>query len=155
MVAFEYRAVEITTDSKGRRRRRVSTFHVLALELDFVPPQVEVRPERVVDRVTRIAVPEVELESDDFNRAFVVRGESRGAYDVLTPRIMQRLLAARRIPWRTEGRDLVAWQPMPFTPAALLEQVALLRSVASAVPAHARQPLAPMGHGPDMGGSAA
>lgn len=135
-VAFEYRYVEITTDSKGRRRRRTSTFSIVAVALPGWLPTVSVIPETIADRALRAAGigDDVELESEDFNRAYVVTGDARTASDLLTPRAMERLMALPRFAFRAEASDLVGWQTGAMGPADLLARLTALEAVIAAAP---------------------
>lgn len=136
-VTFEYRFVEITTDSKGRRRRRASTFSIVALALPGWLPTVTVVPETLANRALRAAgiSDDVELESEDFNRSYVISGDARTASDLLTPRAMERLMSLPRFAFRAEGADLVGWQSGALGPADLLARLTALEAVVAAAPA--------------------
>jgi hypothetical protein len=160
-VAFEYRYVEISTDSKGRRRRRTYTYSIVAVALPGWLPSVTVVPETIADRALRAAGigDDVELESEDFNRAYVVTGDARTASDLLTPRAMERLMALPRFAFRAEGSDLVGWQTGALGPADLLARLAALEAVVAAAPSFLWSDSRPRGpwtsNGPEsVGGSA-
>lgn len=135
-VAFEYRYVEISTDSKGRRRRRTFTYAIVAVAMPGWLPTITVVPETMADRALRAAGigSDVELESEDFNRAYVVTGDARTASDLLTPRAMERLMALPRFAFRAEGSDLVGWQTGVMGPTDLLARMAALEAVIDAAP---------------------
>lgn len=135
-VAFEYRYVEITTDSKGRQRRRTSTHSVVAVSLPGWLPTVTVEPETLTSRAMRVTGlgDDVELESEAFNRAYTVSGDARAASDLLTPRAMHSILAGPRFAWRCEGSELVSWDSSPFGPTDLLVRLATLEAVIAAAP---------------------
>jgi hypothetical protein len=161
-VAFEYRFVEIRTDSKGRRRRRTSTFSIVAAALPGWLPIVTVVPETMADRALRAAGIglDVELESEDFNRAYVITGDARTASDLLTPRAMERLMALPRFAFRAEGSDLVGWQSGPMGPTDLLARLAALDAVIDSAPGflwadHRRRSMGSSDGPESVGGSSA
>lgn len=78
-------------------------------------PSLVIRPESVVTRLTRLALPDIEFESDAFNRAFEVRcGSRRFAHAFVDARMMDWLLSLGEPwgfeiqgPWLLGYRDLV------------------------------------------------
>jgi hypothetical protein len=97
-VAFDYvyHTTETSTDSKGHTsRREVShNYSVVALDVGATFPGLAVSPEGMFSRlVGRLTNRDIELESEDFNRAFTVTCPDRKfASDVLHPRMMEHLL---------------------------------------------------------------
>jgi hypothetical protein len=133
-VAFEYTYVDVSRDSRGRRRERRHHAAIVALAMPGWLPTVTVVPETVVDRALRPLRRDIELESEDFNRAFTVTGDARSASDLLTPRTMERLARGPRFAWRSEGDHLVSWQSEPLTPSTLLHRLNVLDGVLTAAP---------------------
>jgi hypothetical protein len=65
-------------------------------------PSLVIRPETVANRLARSALPDIEFESDAFNRAFEVRcGSRRFAYAFVDARMMEWLLSLGD-PWGFE-----------------------------------------------------
>ncbi len=98
-VAFDYVycTTETSTDSHGHTSRREVShdFGVVALEVGASFPALEVSPEGMFSRlIGRLTNRDIELESEDFNRAFTVTCPDRKfASDILHPRMMEFLLA--------------------------------------------------------------
>ena len=69
-------------------------------------PPLSVDPENFLDRfVGRLTDNDIDLESEDFNRAFTVSCPDRKfASDVLHPQMMEFLLEHRQVGWRFEQR---------------------------------------------------
>jgi protein gp37 len=78
---------------------------------------------------------DIELESEDFNRAFTVTSrDPKFATDVLTPRTMQMLLNAPHLAWRIEGTDVLSWESGSFTTVEVLQRLDHLSKVVAGVP---------------------
>jgi hypothetical protein len=82
-----------------------------ALELPAPVPELLVRKESGLGR-------DLQLESEEFNRAFRVEGtHDRFSYDVLNPRAMEWLLANQGYSFRLGGNTLAVWRDGPLTGA--------------------------------------
>jgi hypothetical protein len=136
-VCLDYRYVTKDNSSRGSAR---TTHHVavVAVALPTWLPGLQVRPEDALHRAVEsvgIGVG-VQLESEDFNRRFVVTAhDPKFASDVLTPRTMQALLAAPPLAWRIDGSDLVSWSTGACGPTQLLQRLATLSAVVTGIPA--------------------
>lgn len=112
-VAFDYRyyTTETSTDAEGRTQsREVShTYSVVAVDLGVSFPELEVAPEGFFGRlVGRLTDRDIELESEEFNRAFTVTcPDRRFASDVLHPRLMEYLLTHREAAFRFAARQVL------------------------------------------------
>ena len=93
---YVYYTTETSTDSEGRTtRREVSHLYgVTGLDVGTALPPLEVTPEGMIGRfIGRLTNRDIELESEDFNRAFTVTCPDRKfASDVLHPRAMELLM---------------------------------------------------------------
>ena len=93
---YVYHTTETSTDSEGRTtRREVSHLYgVTGLDVGTALPPLEVTPEGMIGRfIGRLTNRDIELESEDFNRAFTVTCPDRKfASDVLHPRAMELLM---------------------------------------------------------------
>lgn len=75
------------------KERRTHTVRVTVTELPRSLPRLDVSKEGIFGRAARrMGAKDIELESDDFNREYRVKGDRRFAYDVLHPRFMQWML---------------------------------------------------------------
>ena len=72
-------------------------------------PALRVDPENFMDRfVGRLTGQDIDLESEEFNRAFTVSSPDRKfASDVLHPRMMEYLLQHRQLGWRFEQDSML------------------------------------------------
>ena len=108
MVAFDY---QYTTSSGSGKDRTTDTHHysVVVLSIGAVMPALSVSPEGMFGRIVgRLTNTDIELESEDFNRAFTVRCPDRKfAFDVLHPQTMQLLLGWPDLGWRFEGDSML------------------------------------------------
>ena len=76
------------------------------------------------------------LESEDFNRAFVVSTpHPKFASDVLTPRTMEYLLTVPDVQWRIEGTTILSWDTGRVAPEQIVVTTAVLDRVLDGVPA--------------------
>ena len=93
---YVYYTTETSTDSKGHTTHREVShpYGVAGLDMGAAFPALEVTPEGMFGRlVGRLTNTDIELESEDFNRAFTVNCPDRKfASDILHPRMMELLL---------------------------------------------------------------
>ncbi len=108
MVAFDY---QYTTTSGTGKDRSSTTHHwsVLALSLGIPVPALSVEPEGMIGRmIGRLTNTDIEMESEDFNRAFTVRCPSRKfAFDVLHPQMIEMLMQWPELGWRFERDSML------------------------------------------------
>jgi hypothetical protein len=108
MVAFDY---QYTTTSGSGKDRKSTTHHcsVLALSMGVTMPALSVQPEGIFGRVIgRLTNTDIELESEDFNRAFTVRCPSRKfAFDILHPQMIETLMQWPDLGWRFERDSML------------------------------------------------
>ncbi len=114
-IAFDYvyHTTETSTDSEGHTTTREVSHNFGVVGLDMVGqlgnrpfPSLTVTPEGVFGRmIGRLTNKDIELESEDFNRAFTVTSEERKfASDVLHPRMMEYLLQRPKAQFRVDRR---------------------------------------------------
>jgi hypothetical protein len=108
MVAFDY---QYTTTSGSGKDRKSTTHHcsVLALSMGVTMPALSVQPEGIFGRVIgRLTNTDIEMESEDFNRAFTVRCPSRKfAFDILHPQMIETLMQWPDLGWRFERDSML------------------------------------------------
>ncbi|MGZ4447307.1 MAG: DUF3137 domain-containing protein [Nocardioides sp.] len=109
---YVYYTTETSTDSQGHTstHEQSHTYGVVALDCGAAFPSLHVSPEGVFGRmIGRLTNRDIELESEDFNRAFTVTCPDRKlASDVLHPRMMEYLLQHRDSDFRFEGSWLLS-----------------------------------------------
>lgn len=136
MVAFDYSYQTHSTDSKGRRRTTTHKFGVVVLQLPGALPHLEVTHEGIFGAVANaIGFDDIQFESEQFNRTFRVKADDeRYGHAVVTPRMMELLLARGEIGWRIEGNSLVGWDKGAHNPTEVLTRLHLLQQVLEQVP---------------------
>ncbi|NIK55862.1 DUF3137 domain-containing protein [Kribbella shirazensis] len=137
MVAFDYSYQTHSTDSKGRRRTTTHHFGVVVLQLPGALPHLEVTHEGIFGGAVANAFGfrDIQFESEQFNRSFRVKADDeRFGHAVVTPRMMELLLARGEIGWRVEGNSLVGWDKGAHDPNEVMNRLALLEQVVANVP---------------------
>ena len=109
---YVYYTTETSTDADGHTSsREVShSFGVVALNTGASFPALSVTPEGAFGRLLgRLTDSDIELESEDFNRAFTVRCPNRRfASDLLHPQMMELLLREPNFAFRFDGPSIMA-----------------------------------------------
>ncbi len=85
----------------GKNRRTVTVrFSYVSVRAPGSPPDLTIRPEGFFDKVVQaLGADDIDFESDQFSRAFCVTcADKKFAYDVVSPRMMEHLLATRPPP---------------------------------------------------------
>lgn len=120
-------------------------FQVTAVELGAYHPTVDVLPDDVLAKAAKlVGGMDVDFESAEFNRRWRVKGaDARYVHDMITPRVMDRLLKddARGFALRIEGPYLFAWRAGRLRTEKLAAMLGLLTSVAKALPPHVERTL--------------
>jgi hypothetical protein len=136
LVAFDYSYKTDSTDSKGNRTTTTHRYWVAALGMPCALPELHVGPEGVFSRIGKaVGFQDIELESEDFNRAFRVRcPDAKLATDILTPRTMEMMLASGAIKFRFVGTDAVAYDNGCLEAHELVRAAHVLANVVDGVP---------------------
>ncbi|MBO1753114.1 hypothetical protein J4G33_14985 [Actinotalea sp. BY-33] len=132
-VSFAYR---YTTGSG--KNRSTTTFHVLALHLPAYLPTLELTPEGVGARLAKVfGAQDIQFESEAFNRAWrIAAPDERFAHDVLSPRLMERLLRpdALGLALRIEGQDVLCWSLGAPQHHLVARRLGVMSAIVEAVP---------------------
>jgi len=138
LLSFVYSYETSSTDSDGSRSTTTHTFHLVTLQLPAFLPDLEVTPESVGSRLaTAFGKVDLDVESDEFNKRFVVRATDLAVgHAILHPRLVERLLREGRVAWRIEGTTLLTWASGRTNLQRLDARIALLAAIADAVPRH-------------------
>jgi hypothetical protein len=101
-----------------------------------VMPALAVTPEGLVSRFFgRLTNSDIELESEDFNRAFTVTCPNRRfASDVLHPRMMELLLQWPELAWRFDADSVLAIRSGSHDVHEVEAKLAALDAILDAVP---------------------
>lgn len=146
LLAFDYSFQTTTTNGKTTQTQ-THRFAVCALGLPATVPALELTAENVLTRLGgAIGFPDLELESEDFNRRYRVgTADARFAYDVLHPRTMAALLARPVCNVRMHGDAVVSWDSGRQTPEHLLAVLDHLCLLVDGVPDWVWRDLSPGG----------
>jgi hypothetical protein len=140
MVAFDYSYVttSTSTDANGHSHteRHTHPFSVVVVNTGVVMPALSVAPEGMISRlIGRLTNSDIELESEEFNRAFRVTCPNRRfASDVLHPRMMQLLLQWPELAWRFDADSLLAVRPGSHDVQEIDAKLAALDTILDNVP---------------------
>jgi len=137
MVAFDYSYQTHTTNGRGQRRTTTHRYAVVVMQLPGALPHLEVTHEGIFGGAVANAFGfrDIQFESEQFNRRFRVKAtDERFGHAVVTPRMMELLLARGEIGWRTEGNSLVGWGKGDHDPNQLMNRLSLLQQVIENVP---------------------
>ncbi|MET3960101.1 hypothetical protein ABIE44_000035 [Marmoricola sp. OAE513] len=146
-LAFDYRysTTEHYTDSDGHSRTRTEThpYSVIALQIGAQAPNLSVSPEGFFGRmVGRLTNNDIEMESEQFNRAFTVHCEDRKfATDVLHPLMMEYLLTLPDLAWSFRGSSLVTVEAGQHSLETLDATLAAIDGILDRVPGFVRTSL--------------
>jgi hypothetical protein len=135
-VSFDYSFETHSSDGKGGQSTTVHRFTVAALALPADLPRLQVTPESLLSRVGHaFGMDDIDLESEDFNRAFRVScPDPKFASDALPPRTMELLLSRPHVSWRFEVTDLVCWWEGEQTPADVAAALPTMCGVIAGIP---------------------
>jgi hypothetical protein len=136
LAAFEYSYETHTTDSKGQRSTTTHRYSVVALLTGSPLPGLSVSPEGGISRMFgRLFNTDIQLESEEFNRAFTVTCDDRKfASAVLHPRTMEALLAYRDVDWDIRGGDFVSLDSGNLDPTTITRRCDAMLTVLHGVP---------------------
>ncbi len=135
LVSFDYEYKTQTTNGK-QTTTQVHRFSVLGLSMGIHMPPLSVDPENFLERfVGRLTGNDIDLESEEFNRAFLVGCPDRKfASDVLHPQMMEYLLQHRQVGWRFEQDSMLMISQGRRTPAQIDATIAVMDGITDRVP---------------------
>ncbi len=135
---YEYVTTSTSTDAEGHTKTEDHThsFSVVAVNAGAVMPALSVTPEGMFSRFFgRLTNSDIELESEDFNRAFRVTCPNRRfASDVLHPRMMEMLLQWPDLAWRFDADSLLAVRDGGQDTAEIEARLSALDAILDQVP---------------------
>lgn len=134
-VAFDY--LYKTTSGSGKDRRTQTHYYsVTAMNIGVAMPALEVTPQNLVSGFFgRLTGNDIELESEAFNRAFLVSCEDRKfASDVLHPRMMELVAQWPDMAWRFDRDSALVVQRGEHGPADIDEKLRRLDAILDTVP---------------------
>jgi hypothetical protein len=140
---FVFHTTETSTDAQGHTSHREvpHRFNVVALSLGARTPGLAVSPEGAFGRLLgRMFNNDIELESEEFNRAFTVTADDRRfAFDVLHPRMMELLLRHPDTAWRIDQGWLLTVEDGAYDLPVVERRLAFADAVLDALPGFLRE----------------
>jgi uncharacterized protein DUF3137 len=135
LVFFDYEYKTRTSNGK-QTTTTVHRFSVLGLSMGTSMPPLSVDPENFLDRfVGRLSGNDIDLESEEFNRAFTVSCPDRKfASDVLHPQMMEFLLQHRQLGWRFEQDSMLVIAQGRRGPEQIDPTLAVMDGITDRVP---------------------
>jgi Protein of unknown function (DUF3137) len=134
-VSFDYQ-YETTSGSGDDRRTTTHSFSIVALSMGVSLPSLRVDPENFLERVVgRVTNTDIDLELEDFNRAFTVSCPDRKfASDVLHPQMMEFLLQHRDVGWRFERDSMLMVSSTQRSVQEIDATLALMDQISDKIP---------------------
>lgn len=120
---LDYAYYDEYKDKNGHVHKRWSYFTCAMARHNGLWPTVRVTRERVADKLgQKLGLPDIELESEEFNRMFIVQCEDRAfATALLDAQMMELLISTKgRITFETKGRWLLVIAPRVDTAAEMV-----------------------------------
>lgn len=108
--AFDFSYYTEYRDGQGQLRKSWQHFSCAMGRHNGLWPTIRIGRERAIDKVVqRMGLPDIEFESEEFNRAFVIQCEDKKfATDLLTPQMMEFMLSTKALlEFETKGRWLL------------------------------------------------
>jgi len=135
LVSFDYEYKTQTSNGK-QTTTTVHRFSVLGLSMGVAMRPLSVDPENFLDRfVGRLTGNDIDMESEEFNRAFTVSCPDRKfASDVLHPQMMEFLLAHPQLGWRFEQDSMLVIAPGRRAPEQIDATLAVMDGITDRVP---------------------
>lgn len=116
IIAFDYRYVVRTTNSKGQTQTTNYDFSAVAIGPPFPLKDLYIRHETLLDKLgSFVGMEDINFESAEFSRKFYVKASDRKwAYDVLHARAIEFLLERPVFSIQFDERWALAWNDATF-----------------------------------------
>lgn len=138
---FDYHYETHSTDSKGRRQTHHHRFSVAIVTCEFRLQEMTIRPEGIFDKMkAAFGWDDIDFESAEFSKRFHVSArDRRWAYDVITPRTMEFLLANPNRELYFDGHTLAVRSDKNLEPAEVEGLLTIASTVLDGIPQFARE----------------
>jgi len=134
---FDYGYYDIYKDKNGGQHQRWRWFTCALAQHNGKWPNLRVTRERTIDRAARtLGAPDIELESEEFNRTYVVQCEdAKFATDLLDPQMMEFVLGTEGlVDFQTKGRFLLVTAGQVEEAEAMLGLIGVAEGFVDRVP---------------------
>jgi hypothetical protein len=127
------------TTGSGKNKRTHRMTIVAATVPRFSFPRLTMRPEGFFDKLAAmIGYDDIDFPSDEFSRRYHVKCEDRKfAYDLLTPRVIEYLLAGPPRHWQLHGPRMVLVSSRPASPQDIRDMMSLIQGLIERIGQHA------------------
>jgi hypothetical protein len=135
--AFDYGYYTIYEDDNGGEHQRWYWFACALAQHNGKWPNLRVARERLLDRAAQtLGLPDIELESEEFNRTYVVQCEDpKFATDLLDPQMMEFILGTNGlVDIQTKGRFLLVTTSQVETAQAMVGLLGFAEGLVARVP---------------------
>jgi hypothetical protein len=143
LLDYRYHTWETSTDSKGHTTSHKESHNlaITAVQTERPFPALSVTPEGFFGRmIGRLTNSDIELEWEDFNRAFTVNcPDRRFASDVLNQQMMELLMQDQELAWSIVGPDILTMRVGVHDPEKVEATLLTLDRILDTVPEHVRQ----------------
>ena len=136
ILAFRYHYETSSTDSKGNRTTTSHHFSAAILRLPFPMPELLIRPEGFFDKIgSFFGFDDIDFESAEFSRRYCVKcSDRRLAYDVITPKTIEFLLANPKYTIEAEGNHLLIINGRTWSPDQIDQALAVADGFLDRIP---------------------
>ncbi len=134
---FEYGFYKIHRDKNGNEYQSWQWFGCALAQHNGKWPQLRVTRERLLDRAAQtLGLPDIELESEEFNRTYVVQCEDpKFATDLLDPQMMEFILGTEGlVNFATKGRFVLVITSPVDAAAAMVGLLGVAEGFVARVP---------------------
>jgi hypothetical protein len=134
---FDYGYYTIYKDKNGGEYRRWQWFACALVQHNGKWPTLRVTRERLLDRAAQtLGLPDIELESEEFNRTYLVQCEDpKFATDLLDPQMMEFVLGTKGlVDIQTKGRFLLVTTNQVETAEAMVGLLGVAEGIVARVP---------------------
>ena len=115
LYAFEYRFAK---DRGGRGGK--TTLSVFLCRAGLIFPQMRLRPQTSIHAVGRaLGMTDIDLDSEEFNKRYVITGERNSLYAFLNPRAIEYLLSIEARDWQFGNMFVVVTEDRGLTPSSI------------------------------------
>lgn len=137
---FDHHHETTSTDSKGNRRTSHHWKTVVLVRLPISCPEVTIAREGLLSKIAQsLGYADIDFESHEFSRKFVVRSKDRRfTYDLIHPRMMELLLReTQRFGFlEVEDRVLALVRPGRQNPDQIRADLDLITAIYALIPPH-------------------
>lgn len=133
---FEYGFYRLHKDQNRHEYQTWQWFSCALAQHNGKWPELRVTRERFFDRAAQTLLPDIELESEEFNRTYVVQcADPKFATDLLDPQVMEFILGTKGlVDFQTKGRFVLATTSQLESAEAMVGLLGVIEGFVALVP---------------------